>query len=344
MRISLASHQDISELRDLLRGIPGHELIWTAHRGSEVLRRCQTDPPDLLLLEMNLPETGGVDITRRIMCQTPCAILLITHCVDSNAAQIFEAMGEGALDVVALPAGCDPARIRHAHELLLKKLRMVARLQNSAPSPASRKNTQPSPPKLGTVPPLVVLGASTGGPGALAEILSDLPGDLNAAMVVVQHVNQEFSAGLVDWLDAQGPSRVTVAVGGTRPCAGQVYVAGTNDHLIFTEGLMFGYTPEPLHVPYRPSVDVCFHSLARNWPTPGMAVLLTGMGRDGARGLLSLRQAGWHTVAQDQASSVVYGMPKAARDLDAADRILPLNQIAPAIRQWLARRKFSRAV
>jgi two-component system response regulator WspF len=154
---------------------------------------------------------------------------------------------------------------------------------------------------------------------------------LNAVIIIVQHVDEEFSSGLAEWLDAQTPLCVRLATRGSHLIPGNVYVAGTNDHLILTSHLTFAYTPEPRELPYRPSVDVLFKSVAKHWPGKGGAILLTGMGRDGAEGLAVLRKTGWHTIAQDETTSVVYGMPKAAKELGAAVEILPLEKIAQAI-------------
>ena len=153
----------------------------------------------------------------------------------------------------------------------------------------------------------------------MAELLSFLPAGLEAVVVIVQHVDMEFSSSLTDWLDAQTPLKMNLAREGAWPETGNGYVAGTNDHLILTTDLRFSYTQEPRNNPYRPSVDTFCMSVAEYWPENGVAILLTGMGRDGANGLAILRRAGWYTIAQDEATSVVYGMPKAAKELGAID-------------------------
>jgi len=183
---------------------------------------------------------------------------------------------------------------------------------------------------------IIAIGASAGGPQAIAEILSALPVHLPAPVLIVQHVNREFSAGLAGWLDTQTCLPVCIASEGDKPETGRVYVACTDEHLILTRNFIFSYVPSHKEMPYRPSIDVFFHSLALCCAKAGkcrdcMAILLTGMGRDGAAGLLELRQNGCHTIAQDEQTSAIYGMPKAARDLGAAEEILPLHQIAPAI-------------
>lgn len=180
--------------------------------------------------------------------------------------------------------------------------------------------------------PLVAIGASTGGPQALVEIMAKMPADFPAAVVIAQHIGAEFAAGLVSWIGERTPLAVRPARDGDKPARGVVLVAATNDHLVMRPGGSFGYTTLPLENPYRPSVDELFSSIAANWSRPSVAGLLTGMGRDGARGLLELRRAGWFTIAQDQKTSVVYGMPGAAAEIGAATAIVPIEQIAQAIR------------
>jgi two-component system response regulator WspF len=179
--------------------------------------------------------------------------------------------------------------------------------------------------------PILALGASTGGPEALARILKALPAGFPAGAVIVQHIAAEFAPSLATWLQGQTALPVRLAGEGDELKPGEVVLAQTNDHLILRSDRRLAYTADPVDHPYRPSVDVFFHSLGTSWPRPGIAVLLTGMGTDGARGLLQLRQLGWHTITQDQVSCVVYGMPRAAADLRAASQVLPLEQIPTAI-------------
>jgi two-component system response regulator WspF len=181
----------------------------------------------------------------------------------------------------------------------------------------------------------VAIGASTGGPAALAHILSRLPAGFPAAVVVIQHVDVQFAAGLADWLQAQTSLKVRMVQGGCRLEVGTVWLAGTNDHMILTPQHTLSYVAEPRDYPYRPSVDVFFKSLVKNgpkpWPGKAAGVLLTGMGRDGAEGLAALRRAGVYTLAQDQTSSVVYGMPKAAAEAGAAVQLVSLEAMATTL-------------
>jgi len=166
-----------------------------------------------------------------------------------------------------------------------------------------------------------------------------LPQTLGAAVVVVQHLDVQFAPGLVDWLGDQTGLTVSLIRENMKPEPGEVFVAGTNDHLVVGADLAFHYTVEPVDYPYRPSVDEFFLSLGRHWPEPGVACLLTGMGRDGAQGLLALRQAGWRTMAQDEKSCVVYGMPRAAVEAGAAGESLSIDGISTAILNELRKGK-----
>jgi len=320
----------VEALRRALAASPDIELAWVARDGAEAVAKCAEDLPDVVLMDLIMPVMDGVEATRRIMRETPCAILVVTATVSGNAGKVFEAMGHGALDAVATPElGTDGAVSGGAD--LLKKISIVAKLLSKQGAAPVKAAPSPPPSSARDLPPLAVIGASTGGPKALAAVLADMPRDFPAAMVIIQHVDVRFAEGMAEWLGRQCPLRTVVAADGQRLAPGVVHVAGTNDHLVMRPDLTLAYQAEPLDYPYRPSVDAFFHSVAEYWPAPGVAALLTGMGRDGAKGLLALRGKGWRTIAQDAATSVVYGMPKAAAEIGAAASVLPLSDIARAI-------------
>ena len=317
----------------------GHQVAWVARNGADAVELCAKDTPDLVLMDLLMPVMDGIQATRRIMAGSPCAILVVTVSVGANAWRVFEAMGHGALDAVDTPA-LGTGDSRESAAPLLAKIDMIARLVGDRSSgtqspfgpaeiaaPAARQNG------------LLAIGASAGGPAAVAVVLSGLPKDFPAAVVVIQHVDVQFAAGMADWLGRDSKLPVRVAREGERPEAGVVLLAGTNDHLTLLAGGSLGYTPHPREYVYRPSVDVFFQSVTRHWAGEAVGVLLTGMGRDGAVGLKALRNQGRYTIAQDQASSAVYGMPKAAATLDAAVDILPLDRIAPKVAAVFGRGK-----
>jgi two-component system response regulator WspF len=191
--------------------------------------------------------------------------------------------------------------------------------------------SRPAAPTRDHLPPLVVVGASTGGPEALRKILAALPGPLDFAMIVVQHLGELFVPGLASWLAKETGLDVSVIVAGWKPIAGQVAIACTSDHVILDRAGKLVYVREPEKSVHRPSVDVFFASLLTSPAEPGTAVLLTGMGDDGAEGLKALHDAGWATIIQDEATSVVWGMPRAALKRGAADQTLPVEKIGEAI-------------
>jgi len=331
MRIAIVNDMQMAVeiLRRIVLSAPGHEIAWIAMDGEEAVQRCREDLPDLILMDLIMPVMDGVEATRRIMKETPCAILLVTAAVDRNISQVFDAMGFGALDAVNTPVlGTSGEAL--GLQALLTKISTIAKLIGK--QPASSRVTQKIQWKaLSANPPLLAIGASTGGPSAIAKILSALPEKFPVALVIVQHVDQQFTAGLVSWLKDQTALSVALAKEGDRPEVGKALIASTNDHLILTPSFSLSYTPHPEDFPYRPSVDVFFKSVAANCPEKYAAVLLTGMGRDGAEGMMELRRIGWHTIAQDKETSVVYGMPKAAAEMGAATEILPLERIAPSV-------------
>lgn len=332
MRIGIVNDLQLAveALRRVVLGVPGYRIAWVAKNGAEAVEKCARDVPDLILMNLVMPVMDGVEATRRIMEKTPCAILLVTDTVAGNAGKVFEAMGCGALDAVCTPV-LGSADAAEGAEPLLAKMRTLSKLVNKPVEfePAITRRDRLT--GAAHLPPLVAIGASTGGPKALAETLGNLPSDFSAAIIVIQHVDVQFAPGLADWLGTQCRLPVKLADKGSRPQAGTVLVAGSNDHLVFNPDLALRYTAEPRDYQYRPSVDAFFRSAAEYWPRKDVAALLTGMGRDGAQGLLALRRAGWHTIAQDRTTSVLYGMPKAAVELEAAVEVLPLAEIAPAI-------------
>ncbi|RMS77694.1 Chemotaxis response regulator protein-glutamate methylesterase [Pseudomonas savastanoi] len=318
----------IEALRRALAFEPAHQIIWVASNGADAVQRCVEQTPDLILMDLIMPVMDGVEATRRIMAETPCAIVIVTVDREQNMRRVFEAMGHGALDVVDTPAIGGPNSKEAAAPLLRKILNIdwligqrvgrehVVAAPRSEPARRDR---------------LVAIGSSAGGPAALEILLKGLPVSFPAAIVLVQHVDQVFAAGMAEWLSSASGLPVRLATEGETPQPGVVLLAGTNHHIRLLKDGTLAYTAEPVNEVYRPSIDVFFESVTRYWSGEAVGVLLTGMGRDGAQGLKAMRERGFLTIAQDQASSAVYGMPKAAAAIDAAVEIRPLPAIAPRL-------------
>ncbi|RLK33444.1 chemotaxis response regulator protein-glutamate methylesterase [Cupriavidus plantarum] len=301
-----------------------HEIVWVAGDGEQAVRMAASRTPDVIFMDLLMPVMDGVEATRRIMAATPCAIVIVTTDLGRNATQVFDAMGHGAIDAVDTPTLTEPDAQLVAGPLL-RKLRNIGRLlagRGAMPNTLRRATPLPAAPRL------VAIGASAGGPAALATLLAEIPENFGAAVVIVQHVDEAFAQGMAEWLDAQCKLPVRLARAGETPQTGTVLLAGTNDHLRLAASAQFAYTADPADSLYRPSIDVFFESVVEHWRGEAVGVLLTGMGRDGAQGLRAMRERGYLTIAQDQATSAVYGMPKAAAALDAACEILPLPRIA----------------
>ncbi|MEO6078303.1 MAG: chemotaxis response regulator protein-glutamate methylesterase [Steroidobacteraceae bacterium] len=333
MRIGIAN--DLPSIAEALRRIvsarPNTRVAWVAKDGAEAVALCAKDTPDLILMDMIMPNVDGVEATRQIMRSTPCAILIATSSVGSNAQRVFEAMGHGALDAIDTPSMASTSRTGAA-----VLFAMIDRIEKVIAGRSGKYRTIAAASPTRAVAgggSLIAIGSSAGGPAALAKVLGDLPADFPAAIVIVQHVDDRFATSMADWLNRSSPLPVRVAVEGDQPVPGSVLLAGTRDHLTFKSANRLGYTPVPTDYVYRPSVDVFFQSVVRFWRGPGTGVLLTGMGRDGALGLKALRDGGWHTIAQDRASSAVYGMPKAAAEIGAAVEILAIEKIADKLKQ-----------
>jgi two-component system, chemotaxis family, response regulator WspF len=344
IRVAIANDtlMALEALRRMIATEPAYQLIWTAQNGAQAVAQAARDRPDLILMDLRMPGIDGVEATRQIMARSPCAILIVTGSIHGNTSKVFEAMGCGALDVVQTPVlgpaklgQYPPAAMAAAAQPLLAKMTTVAKLIGKF-EPSHPKISQKTPkPEQYRPTDLIVIGASTGGPKALAEILAQLPESLSAAIVIIQHIDVQFAAGLADWLKGQSVLPVALAMPGDRPQPGKVLIAQAHSHLVMRCDRKLAYLSQaeaaPFKSPYCPSIDVFFKSVAQYWPLPGQAVLLTGMGRDGAVGLGTLRTVGWQTIAESEQSCVVYGMPRAAAEMGAASSILALHEIAPKL-------------
>ncbi len=314
------------------------EVVAEADNGRSGVDLCRTLRPDVITLDMHLPIMDGVTATEQIMGHFPTPILIVSSSTNrGDLFKTYDALAAGAVDILEKPTGEEPDGVWEKRFLsavkLVSRIRVIthirSRLGSVGRAPVAPVEPPAAWPKLsGQRASVIALGASTGGPGALVDVLRAIPQGFPAAVLIVLHIDELFSSAFADWLASQTGHAVAYARGG-EPLAsvrGRVLLAQPGQHLE-VRGSMLRLSSEPERNYCRPSVDVLFESLAADCGSDVVACLLTGMGKDGAAGLLALRRAGAQTIAQDEATSVIYGMPREAVLLGAAERILPLGEI-----------------
>ncbi|MCG8401516.1 MAG: chemotaxis response regulator protein-glutamate methylesterase [Firmicutes bacterium] len=338
----------------LLEAQPDISVIDTAQDGEEAIRKVASLHPHVVTMDVEMPGLNGVQTVSRLMRMHPLPVIMLSAHTTEGARVTMEALAAGAVDFVAKPQKPGGAETMAAE--LARKIRVVrnSALQRAAiahtprrPAPATRQVPQPRKAAPATRartaafgdPPveLVVIGSSTGGPAALQQLLPNLPAAFPCSVVIVQHIPVGFSGPMAEHLNRKCKMQVTHAGHGDQLLPGRVLVAPAGyDLLLRRYGSRLGVALNKGNKPvppggFRPSVDGVMNSAAEVVGAGALGVLLTGMGRDGARGMLAIKQRGGRTIAQDERTSVVYGMPKAAADIGAADSILPLPQIAMEI-------------
>lgn len=338
----------IEIIRRMLDTEPTIEIVGAASNGLEALKLIPRVQPHVICTDLHMPDMDGMSLTREIMAHHPLPILVLSNSLQPDQTDnIFAALQAGAVDVLAKPAGGLNADFGiMAHDLIMKikvlaGVKVIRRRPARSPSPSALTAAEDGTriPAAGMVRAdaprggnrrtrIVGIGASTGGPQAIESLLAVLPGDFPLSIICVQHISPGFMDGLVYWLAKSCRIRVQTAIEGERPRPGTAYFPPDSRHLeINPDGRFHCSSALPLDG-HRPSVDLTFSALARTYGQGALGILLTGMGQDGANGLLDIRRAGGTTFAQNEQSSVVFGMPKVAIDLGAAERVLALEEIA----------------
>jgi two-component system chemotaxis response regulator CheB len=334
-RLRVLVADDSAAARLLIQGIleadSELEVVGQATDGAEAVALADRLAPDVITMDVAMPGVDGLEATRQIMARRPRPIVLVSGVFTPDLDNSFRALEAGAVTLLEKPSGPgSPAFDQGAAELVatVKLMAGVKLVRRSAPRTG---RAGPGAPSAGLdIEPLriVAIAASTGGPPAVAQILRALPADWPVPVLVVQHIGAGFDAGLVRYLDECCPLPVSVAKDGQELAGGEVHVCPAEAHLGVTTGHVLTVTAgEPIDG-YRPSANHLFRSVAAAFGPGAAGVVLTGMGRDGADGLLSLRQAGGLAIAQDSTTSTVYGMPRQAVLRGAAEQVLPVEDIA----------------
>jgi two-component system chemotaxis response regulator CheB len=323
------------------------QVIAEAANGRTATEMCQRLRPDVMTMDVMMPVMDGVSATEYIMANCPTSILVVSS--SSNRGQVlqtFDALAAGAIDVLDKPTGIEP---RSVWELeLVSAVKMASRIRPITRTPARGHSRGLKPGASAADAPsglshgeasIIAIGASTGGPAAIAKVLSQIPADFPLSILLVIHIAPEFAEGLLQWVAKLSRMPVRVALDGEPlppRSRGNVIMASPDRHLL-VDGGCIRVTDSAERHSCRPSVDVLFESVARECGPRAIACLLTGMGKDGARGLLAVRRSGGQTIAQDEASSIVFGMPREAIALGAAQVVAPLAEVASMLSK-MARR------
>jgi len=336
-------------LCEILSMDAGINVVGEAGDGKQAIELCQSLRPDVISMDMMLPVMSGLAATEYIMAYCPTPILIVSS--SFNRGEIFktyEALAAGAVELMEKPRADDVDG--GWEQRYLTMLKLVARIKvvthlrgrlGDSNEYSSRSVFVPDW-TVAARPPrsmqLIAIGASTGGPGAIVQVLRGLPTGFSLPVLIVIHISEPFGTTFAEWLDTQTPHRVRIATSGQTLDRPGVFIAPADRHLVVRDRTL-RITDDSERHSCRPSVDVLFESVAIEYGANAAAVLLTGMGQDGARGLLAVHQAGGVTIAQDEATCVVYGMPREAVLMGAAQRILPLPEIGSAIAKLDAAKK-----
>jgi two-component system chemotaxis response regulator CheB len=312
----------------------GIVIAGEAGNGLEALKMVLELKPDLVTIDIEMPVMGGLSAIEQLMARAPVPILVLTARDDADTA--FSALAKGALEVLEKPRADRPGT------MLARKIRMLAgvslashlRKDRTPQSTLSSLSRTPSP--RVSMRGVVAIASSTGGPKALAVILSSLPPDLPAPILVAQHMSDGFTGGMVNWLNMNSRLAVHIATEGTTIAPGNVYISPSERNMqIGADGRILLVERQQNEI-YRPSCDLLLSSVARMYGKKSIGVILTGMGSDGSSGMARIRSAGGVTIAQDERSSVIFGMPKAAIDNGSIELVLPLDKISAELvkRLW----------
>jgi two-component system chemotaxis response regulator CheB len=315
-------------VKDILLSDPGIGKVSEAENGQVAVESVRAHKPDFIIMDIIMPVMDGITATEHIMSEKPTPIMILSSSVSGDeVSNAFAAIKRGALEVMEKPKGIiSKDTYTKIRADLLDKVKFLSRIKVIT-HPRRRFRVDTAGKSLvKSSEKVVAIGASTGGPRAVMSILKDLPQEFPSPILVAQHITPGFSSGFADWLGKETGHRVVMSRDGEVVQKGTVYVASTDRHMA-VDGDRIRHLDLPPVNSVIPSVDVLFFSVAKSYNENAISVLLTGMGKDGAKGARQIKDQGGYSIAQDEKSSVIYGMPKVAVEMGGVNEVLPLSKI-----------------
>lgn len=319
-----------SLIRELLSQDPGIDIAGEATNGREAVSMARALAPDIITMDLEMPVMGGMAAITEIMHSHAIPILVVSSVADAQSA--YDALLNGALDVVNKPDYSEGSALAFIHKIkLLSGVAVITRTRPKGTRPADQAADQHTTPNKDGFERIFAIASSTGGPQALAHILPQLPANFPCPILIAQHIAQGFAQGMAEWLDRLSPMTVRLARNGERPQPGTVYLASAETHMTLLPNHHINLQPVEDNDIYHPNCDRLLGSTAQAYGHKTVGIILTGMGKDGAKGMADIRTHGGLTLAQDEASSVIFGMNRVAIESGCIREILPLEAIADRI-------------
>jgi len=338
-------------MKEILESDPEIQVVGWAKNGKECIEQLKPLKPDVITMDIHMPVMGGLEATEYIMQNIPTSILIVSSLLKSEMGISFKALKMGAMDVIEKPKFIKDTPLEKVGETLIERVKTIARVRPLKKHKRSR-DVQQTDKNVGGKSPfpkpihrdknsdgILVIGASTGGPPVLQTILKNILPEYPFPIIITQHISNGFLKGFIEWLKIDCFFNIKSGKNNENLNKGTVYLAPDNYHIGITEDRQIFLSDTHPIGGHRPSIDFMMKSAASVYKNHCMGILLTGMGRDGAKGMMSIRNSGGYTISQDEESCAIFGMPKAAIDIGAATKVCSISNISYEINHWNSKQK-----